>query len=215
MTKAQIRKQLIADTEQRVLAITREMVSEGGWGAAQIALIAHRAGVATGSVYRYFDSKADLCAQVLAAVSQREIDVVAAIVDSEGDATVRLHDAVVAFVRRASRNPRLAYALIAEPCERELDEARLAYRAALAKQFSRLIAEGIARGEFVDLPSDLLSTCVTGAFMESLVGPLAREAHLDPQEIDALAQQVANLCVRMVRAGSPALALVKAKKGRT
>ncbi len=214
MAKARIRQQLIADTEQRVLAITREMVAEGGWGAAQIALIAHRAGVATGSVYRYFDSKVDLCVQVLAAVSQREIDVVAAIVDTEGDATVRLHDAVVAFVRRASRSPRLAYALIAEPCERELDEARLAYRAALAKQFSRLIAEGIARGEFVDQPSDLLSTCVTGAFMESLVGPLAREAHPDRQEIDALAQQVANLCVRMVRVGPPALAVVNGRKGR-
>jgi AcrR family transcriptional regulator len=212
MAKAQIRKQLIEDTQRRVLAITREMVAEGGWGAAQIALIAHRAGVATGSVYRYFDSKVDLCVQVLAEVSQREIDVVAAIVDAEGDATGRLRDAVAAFVRRASREPRLAYALIAEPCERELDEARLAYRAELARQFSRLVDQGITRGEFVDMPGDLLSTCVTGAFMEALVGPLARGTALDKAEIDALAQQVATLCVRMVRANPPALAAVPNSK---
>jgi AcrR family transcriptional regulator len=212
MPKAHVRKQLIEDTQRKVVAITREMVADGGWGAAQIALIAHRAGVATGSVYRYFDSKVDLCVQVLAEVSQREIDVVAAIVDAEGNATARLHDAVAAFVRRASRQPKLAYALIAEPCERELDEARLAYRAELSKQFARLIDEGIAKGEFVDMPSDLLSTCVTGAFMESLVGPLARETHLDKVEIDALAQQVAGLCVRMVRANAPALTAVRGKR---
>jgi AcrR family transcriptional regulator len=148
-------------------------------------------------------------------VSQREIDVVAAIVDAEGDATSRLHDAVAAFVRRASRQPKLAYALIAEPCERELDEARLAYRAELSKQFARLIDEGIATGEFVDMPSDLLSTCVMGAFMESLVGPLARETNLDKAEIDALAQQVAGLCVRMVRKNAPALAAVRTKRRQT
>lgn len=209
MIKALARKQLIEDTQRRVLAITRQMVADGGWSAAQIALIANRAGVATGSVYRYFDSKVALCVQVLAEVSEREIEVVSAIVDAGGDATSRLRDAVATFVRRASRQPKLAYALIAEPCERELDEARLTYRAGLARQFSRLIDEGIASGEFVARPSDLLSTCVTGAFMESLVGPLARDSNLDKAEIDALAQQVADLCVRMVRANAPALAAVR------
>ncbi len=216
MAQAQLRRQQIEDTLQKILGVTRELISEGGWAAVQISVIAQRAGVATGSVYRYFDSKADLCVHVLADVSKREAEVVASIVDSEGDATSRLRAAVTTFMRRSARDPRLAYALIAEPCEPEVDGARLEYRSALARQLARLIAEGTARGELIDLPADVLSTCVTGAMMEPLVQPLARTADRSTREIEALADQVAQLCVRMVRLSEPKLLSVKnVKKRRT
>ncbi|MES2194229.1 MAG: TetR/AcrR family transcriptional regulator [Pseudomonadota bacterium] len=212
MAIAQIRRQAIEDTHKRVLQVTRDLIAEGGWAAAQISVIASRSGLATGSIYRYFDSKVDLCVQVLAQVSEREAQVVAGIVDTEGDATSRLNDAVAMFVRRAARKPRLAYALIAEPCEPELDEARLKYRDALAGQFARLIAEGIRRGEFIDMPPDLLSTCVIGAMMEPLIRPLARAVVHPMPEIDTLAAQVATVCARMVRAKQAHLSSVKAAR---
>lgn len=203
MAQAQIRRQQIDDTIRTLVQVTRDLIAEGGWSAAQMSLIAGRAGLATGSVYRYFASKIELCVQVLAEVSQREAEVAAAIIDAPGDATARLHAAVATFVRRAARQPRLAYALIAEPCEPALDAARLHHRDALARQFARLIAEGTRRGEFVDLPSDILSTCVIGAMMEPLIRPLARAAAPRDQEIETLAGQVATACVRMVRAAGP------------
>lgn len=209
MAIAQIRRQLIEDTHKRVLRVTRDLIAEGGWAAAQISVIASRSDLATGSIYRYFDSKVDLCVQVLAQVSEREAQVVAGIVDTDGDATSRLRDSVAMFVRRAAREPRLAYALIAEPCEPELDEARLKYRDALAGQFARLIAEGIGRGEFIDMPPDVLSTCVIGAMMEPLIRPLARAVTHPLPEIETLAEQVATVCVRMVRANETKLASVK------
>jgi AcrR family transcriptional regulator len=209
VAQAQIRRQQIEDTLKNVVQVTRDLIAEGGWSAAQISVIANRAGLATGSVYRYFDSKVDLCVQVLSQVSQREAEVAAAIIDCPGDATSRLHDAVATFVRRAAREPRLAYALIAEPCEPALDEARLQYRDGLAKQFARLIVEGTRRGEFIDMPSDVLSTCVTGAMMEPLIRPLARTSRPQKQEIETLAEQVATACVRMVRATAPALTSIK------
>lgn len=209
MALARLRQQQIEDTFNRLIRTTRDLIAEGGWTAAQITVIASRAGVATGSVYRYFDSKVDLCVQVLAQVSQREADVAAAIIDSSGDATTRLHDVVAMFVRRAARQPRLAYALIAEPCEPALDEARLQYRDALARQIARLIDEGTQRGEFVDLPSDVLSTCITGAMMEPLVRPLARASRPQKAEIETLAEQVATACARMVRAGPGRLTAVR------
>lgn len=209
MAQAQIRRQQIEDTLKNVIKVTRDLIAEGGWSAAQISVIASRAGLATGSVYRYFDSKVDLCVQVLAEVSKREAEIAAGIIDSEGDATSRMHDAVATFVRRAAREPRLAYALIAEPCEPALDEARLQYRDALAKQFARLIDDGIRRGEFIDMPSDVLSTCVTGAMMEPLIRPLARATRPRKQEIETLAEQVAIACVRMVRANAPKLTSIK------
>jgi AcrR family transcriptional regulator len=209
VARAQIRRRQIEDTIKSVVQVTRDLIAEGGWSAAQVSLIASRAGLATGSIYRYFDSKVDLCVQVLAQVSEREAEIAAAIIDSGGDATSRLHDAVATFVRRAAREPRLAYALIAEPCEPALDEARLQYRDALARQFDRLIAEGARRGEFVGMPSDVLSTCVIGAMMEPLIRPLARTVRPSLREIEALADQVATACVRMVRAAAPTLTSIK------
>jgi AcrR family transcriptional regulator len=209
MAIAQIRRQLIEDTHKRVLQVTRDLIAEGGWAAAQISVIASRSALATGSIYRYFDSKVDLCVQVLAQVSEREAQVVAEVVDTDGDATSRLRDAVALFVRRAAREPRLAFALIAEPCEPEVDAARLKYRDALAGQFARLIAEGIGRGEFIDMPPDLLSTCVIGAMMEPLIRPLARAVTHPMPEIETLAEQVATVCVRMVRAKETKLSSVK------
>ena len=79
-------------------------MSEGGWTEAQVASVAAAAGIATGTVYRYFPSKAELFAEVLALVSQREVDVLAAIARADGGATVRLHSAVATFVKRAMRN---------------------------------------------------------------------------------------------------------------
>ncbi|WZB60399.1 TetR/AcrR family transcriptional regulator [Achromobacter xylosoxidans] len=93
-------------------------------------------------MYRYFPSKAELFAEVLALVSQREVDVLAAIAQADGGATVRLHSAVATFVKRAMRNPRLAYALIAEPCDKEIDEVRLTYRAAISETIRAIVAEG-------------------------------------------------------------------------
>jgi AcrR family transcriptional regulator len=73
MAIAQIRRQLIEDTHKRVLRVTRDLIAEGGWSAAQISVIASRSDLATGSIYRYFDSKVDLCVQVLAQVSGSSI----------------------------------------------------------------------------------------------------------------------------------------------
>ena len=193
----------------RILEAARHAVARSGWRDAQIALIAHRADVATGSVYRHFDSKAELYAEVLAMVSAREIAVVAAIVDSGGPAAQRLVDAIYMFCLRAMRARQLAYALIAEPCEPEIDRARLKYRAALAEQIRTLVAEGIEQGEFIDIDARLAASCITGAFMEALVGPLAPEAAPGSRNSKELARSMAALAARMVfRQAAPRLQAV-------
>ncbi len=201
-----------AAAKARILQAAREAVALEGWQEAQIAFIAARAGVATGSIYRHFDSKADLYAQVLALVSQREVEVVAAIVDSEGSAAQRLVDAIQAFTLRAMRARRLAYALVAEPCEPEIDAARLTYRAALSDQFARLVREGVRSGEFVAVDANLAASCITGAFMEALVGPLAPEAKPDSAAAKSLAAAIAHLATRMLlRQAPPQLSLVRSR----
>ena len=159
----------VHSVQARLVDAARDLVAEQGWQGAQIALIAARAGVATGSVYRHFASKADLFAHVLAKVSQREVDHVEGIARGPGPAERRLGDAVTTFMRRALAGRRLAYALIAEPCEPEIDRERLVYRAALARVFETLIAEGIAARRFRrTFHPRLLWWAATGSFAMAL-----------------------------------------------
>lgn len=195
------------DKRRRILEAARSLVSEGGWPQAQVSHVAAVAGLATGTVYRYFPSKAQLCVEVLSAVSQREVDVIDAIANSTEPAGQRLHAAVRAFVNRAMRNRRLAYALIAEPCDPEIDQARLTYRHAISRQIMRIVRDGQAAGEFrAELDAGVAATVIVGGFMEGLIGPLsplnaefgagAKRA----QAVRSLAGDIADLCCAAVAA---------------
>lgn len=190
----------LLDNRGRILQAARALVSEGGWAQAQVASVAAAAGIATGTVYRYFPSKAELFAEVLARVSQREVDVLGDIAHAEGSAPVRLHAAVETFVKRAMRQPRLAYALIAEPCDREIDEARLTWRAALSEVVRSIIASGQSAGDMrADIEPDIAASVVVGGFMEALIGPLSPLNKDDDQRaVAALADQIAQLACASV-----------------
>lgn len=184
----------LADNRSRILASAQELVSRGGWAAAQVAAVAAGAGVATGSVYRYFPSKAEMYAQVLADVSQREVDVLGAIADLDQPASVRLQTAIATFVRRALRTPRLAHALIAEPCERAIDEERIKYRTAIAGVLRGIIASGKHAGELrADVRPDIAATVIVGGVLEGLAGPLSPFSGKDVEDSDAWRFEVATL----------------------
>lgn len=203
-----------AGPRERILDAARSAVALSGWRDAQIALIAHKAGVATGSVYRHFESKADLYANVLAMVSEKEVNIVRAIVESEGTAAQRLSDAIFMFSLRAMRGRQLAYSLIAEPCDPAIDTARLKYRAELAGQIKRLVEQGTEAGEFIEVDPSLAASCITGAFMEALVGPLAPEAEPNSADERELARSIAKVSTGMVLLHKPGRLKI-VSKGKT
>jgi len=94
----------------------------------QIAPVAQRAGIAAGTVYRYFPGKTDLVTAVLAEISEREIGALRRAADvAPGPAVGALSGDHDIPRPRALRHRRLAYAAIAEPVEAELDAARLSF----------------------------------------------------------------------------------------
>lgn len=188
----------LEDNRARILAAARDLVAEGGWRHAHVASVAAKAGVATGTVYRYFPSKAELLAEVLANVSRRERDVVAAIVDGDGTPASRLQGAVKAFAKRALQGHRLAYAMIVEPCEPEIDAARVVWRANLGEEFVRLVEMGQAQGAFRACDPRIAAACVVGAFMEALVGPLTPDAFADANDAQRLIGEMADNCLAIV-----------------
>src|SRR4051794_6753360 len=102
----------LAAARERIVEAARQQVAEGGYASASVQAVARRAGVATGSVYRHFPSKADLFSEVFRRASQRELDVVRALTeDHSRPAAERVAAAVEAFARRALAAPVMAYAL--------------------------------------------------------------------------------------------------------
>lgn len=186
----------LADKRARILTAARDLVADGGWSAAQVDHVAAKAGVATGSVYRHWSSKAELCAEIVATVSAREVGIVKAVANADGSPVERLEAAIRAFAGRALRGRRLAYALIAEPVDPEVETVRLDYRAQLARCFEGILREGIMRGVFPRFDPAVAAACIVGAFMEALVGPLAPAKGTGPRADRHLIEQITQFCLR-------------------
>lgn len=201
----------LQDNRARILQAARTLVSEGGWKEAQVARVAAAAGIATGTVYRYFPSKAELFAEVLSAVSQREVDVLTEIAAADDTAGGRLHSGVATFARRAMRNPRLAYALIAEPCDKEINEARLVYRAAISEVIRSIVGSGQSLGQMVpDIQPDIAASVIVGGFMEGLIGPLSPLSRQQHQDTDNYQREVAMLADQIARLACASVAIPSA-----
>ena len=66
------------------MAAAHDQIAEDGYASASVVAVAHRAGVATGNVYRYFPSKAELFVEVFRRAANRELELIAEIVDRPG-----------------------------------------------------------------------------------------------------------------------------------
>ncbi|RMF14419.1 MAG: TetR/AcrR family transcriptional regulator [Gammaproteobacteria bacterium] len=169
--RTRTRKQLI---RQSILDAARRLIAEKGFRETSISEIADRAGVATGSIYRYFSSKGELCSEIFRQASQQEVDQVRAACSGPGTPVDQLHAAIECFARRALKGRRMAYALIAEPIDPLVDADRLAYRQKYADVFEDLIRRGQRSGHFLNIEPAVGAAAVVGALAEALVGPLAQ-----------------------------------------
>src|SRR3954467_7126182 len=103
-----------AEVRDRVVRAALDLIRLGGYREASVAAVAEGAGVATGTVYRHFPSKAELFAEVFRVASQHEVDAVAEAMSGPGPAVDRVARGVEPFARRALRGRRLAGARAAQ-----------------------------------------------------------------------------------------------------
>ncbi len=153
-------------TRRALLSAARHLVAEGGFAALQVQPLAEHAGVATGSVYRYFDGKAALEVEVFSAVSQGEVDAMASALGEAG-----LAAALRTWIARAQARPVLARALLSEPVGPQVEAARLRFRAAYAELLASHLRERIAAGQLPAQDARLSAAAVVGALGEAVLGP--------------------------------------------
>lgn len=193
----------LAETRRGILDAARDLVAEGGFAAAQVSEVARRAGIATGTIYRYFSSKEELCRQIFREVSAQEMDRLALIAASDAPARTRLVEVLQTFAGRAIRGRRLAYALLAEPVDANLAEERAFFRRTHAEIFARILEDGIASGELPETNVKIAAACIAGAIPTALIGPLAPQSHELGENPDRVVDEIVAFCLAGVGAGLP------------
>jgi AcrR family transcriptional regulator len=180
----------LAARHDAILAAACEIAAADGMAAVQIAPVAECAGVAAGTVYRYFPSKSDLVAALVAELSEREMTALESAAKAAPGPLSALAAAITTFAARAQAGRRLAFALIAEPVEPEIDRTRASYRRALVAAFERLIRNALQGGHLPDQDAALAASALVGALVEGLIGPLAPVRHDDPGKARAQVQML-------------------------
>lgn len=189
------------EVREAILAAALRLIAKGGYAAAQMSAVARESGVSTGSVYRYFPSKAELFAEVFRLASQREVQHFAEAIAMEGSHSARLQTAIVSFAERALRGRRQAWALLAEPVDSAVDEERLKFRLAYARVLEKLLTDGIAAREFVPQDVTVTAAALVGALAEALTGPLS-PASARNRSHASLIEPIVNFCLRAVASGA-------------
>jgi AcrR family transcriptional regulator len=185
-----------ARAREAILSAVIDQLAEGGYASATVQAVAARAGVATGTLYRHFPSKAELSAEAFREASSRELAVFAEMTASDGRAvTEQIAAAVEAFARRALAQPTRAYALIAEPVDPAVEAELLTFRRGYRDLLVRALQEGIERGELEPHDKETVAAALVGAIAESLVGPLSPAAHHGRRRHESLVAAVVQFCI--------------------
>ncbi len=163
----------LAAREQTILDAAQSIAAEGGMGAVQIAPVALRADIAAGTVYRYFPSKNDLIAELIAAAAGRELTAIRAAADAAPGPLSALAACIATFAARALQDRRLAWAVMAEPVDAAIDALRLEFRRALGAELEVRISTAIAGRHLPDQDASVAAPAIVGALLEGLIGPLA------------------------------------------
>ena len=186
----------LAARETSILKAASTAAANGGMAAVQIAPVAALAGVAAGTVYRYFPSKTDLVAELVADVAAREIGAMREAANKAPGPLSALAAAIATFAARALRERRLAWAVIADPVDAEIDAVRLDVRKAVAAEIEQRIKRAVAGGQLPDQDSALASRAIVGALMEALIGPLADRGAGDVGKMREAAQMATLFALR-------------------
>jgi len=163
----------LAAREQAILDAATALAANDGMGAVHIAGVAEHAGIAAGTVYRYFPAKTELIAELVARVSADTLAAMRTAADAAPGPLSALAAAIATLATRALSARRLIWAALAEPIDAEANAARLDFRRALAAELETRIKLAVAGGHLPEQDARASAAAVLGALIEGLLGPLA------------------------------------------
>ena len=199
--RSSLMQERMEQNREAILQSARELIAQGGIKDAQIQAIADRAGVSSGLVYRYFDNKSQVLIEVLSEAIQHEVKILNHIAESELSSKQKLDKAVTTFVKRAMNSPQLAYSLMFEPVDAELEHERFRSKQLIKQSIKEILAAGKINGEFGFEDLNTAALCVVGAMTFVVIEPLnpSRNVMFDQNYKDYFVKQIAEFCVNAVQ----------------
>ncbi len=173
--------------QEAILSAARALTAESGTSAVQIIPVAERAGIAVGTVYRYFPSKEDLVDRLLGALAAQELEAVRHAAAGAPGPLSAVAAAVLAFAGRALREPRLALALLSAGEDEAADAGRLSLRRGLTDEFAGLIGTAITSGGLPRQDARFAAAAIIGTVLEGSLRPRAGDEPGKAQQAPALA----------------------------
>ena len=199
--RSSLMQERMEQNRQAILQSARELIAQGGIKDAQIQAIAERAGVSSGLVYRYFDNKSQVLIEVLSEAIQHEVKILNHIAESELSSKQKLDKAVTTFVKRAMNSPQLAYSLMFEPVDAELEHERFRSKQLIKQSMKEILVAGKINGEFGFEDLNTAALCVVGAMTFVVIEPLnpSRGVMFEQNHKDYFVKQIAEFCVNAVQ----------------
>ena len=199
--RSSLMQERMEQNRQAILQSARELIAQGGIKDAQIQAIAERAGVSRGLVYRYFDNKSQVLIEVLSEAIQHEVKILNHIAESELSSKQKLDKAVTTFVKRAMNSPQLAYSLMFEPVDAELEHERFRSKQLIKQSMKEILVAGKINGEFGFEDLNTAALCVVGAMTFVVIEPLnpSRGVMFEQNHKDYFVKQIAEFCVNAVQ----------------
>ena len=199
--RSSLMQERMEQNRMAILDSARELIAHGGFKEASIQAIAERAGVSTGLVYRYFENKSQILIEVLSDAIRREVEILDHIAKSDLSAKQKLQKSVTTFVKRAMNSPQLAYSLMFEPVDPEMEHERFRSKQLIKQSIKEILAEGKVNGEFDFEDLNTADLGVVGSMTFVVIEPLntSRNVMFDQNYKDYFVKQIADFCVNAVR----------------
>ncbi len=186
----------LAARRATILNAARETAMQSGIAALQMSAVAKRAGIAAGTIYRYFQCKTELVAELIRTLAQEEIEALERATNEGPGPLSALTAAILDFALRALSRRRLMLALISEALEPELAAVRMSYRAALAREFEKLIGRAVDAGQLADRTAARCAPALVGVLTDGLIAQLACIPPGDSAKARIEVQQLAVFALR-------------------
>jgi AcrR family transcriptional regulator len=187
-----------SDKREEIMQAALELIAEHGFHGAPMAMIADKAGVGAGTIYRYFESKDALIAEIF---NELERKVVESLLQGYfldrclRDRFVHLSTMIIRYFMANAVHFRFIEQYMNSPYGVTLRRERLLGEARDSDLFRHLLQEGIDRQALKDLPLPLHFALAFGPILSLLRDHILGFVELD----DALIQKAVEACWDGVR----------------
>ena len=149
-----------------VMAAALELISEHGFHGASTAMIAERAGVGVGTIYRYFATKDELISALYLELKTRFSQALLARDDEGLELKMRFERIWTALVREYAAHPTELRFIEQYAHSPFLSRETRGQQTELSAPFNRLFERGRATGVLRELPPDVLRALMYGAALQ-------------------------------------------------